>query len=161
MRQVSIVIVFIATTFTSCFREAYNTLHRVDLIGADSYEIKSMAGCCGCKTIFYNVFRSNKHLEQFVMETNCGLYEPTKHLFTLDTKGRVIKIRSLLAVTDSSFTFSLTEIDKDALIRLDSIYANWQSVNKRQIVFADITGFREGEKTHIPLGVKAVKASSK
>ena len=161
MRKVFLVIIFIATTFTSCFRDAYKTLHTVDFTGADSYEIKSMAGCCGCKAILYNVLRSNKILEQFVVETNCGLYEPTKHFFTLDTKGRVTKIKSLLAVTDSSFTFPLTEIDKDALIKLDSIYANWQSVNKRQIVFSDITGFREGEKTGIPLGVKAVKTYSK
>ncbi len=94
-------------------------------------------------------------------ETNCGLYEPTKHFFTLDTKGRVKNIKSLVAVTDSSFTFPLTEIDREALIKLDSIYANWQSVNKRQIVFAEITGFREGEKMHMPLGVKIETASAK
>jgi hypothetical protein len=158
MRTNFIVIVFIVTTLTSCFRETYNTLQRVNLTGADRYEIKSMAGCCGCKAILYNIIRSNKISEQFVTETHCVLYEPTKHLFTLDTKGRVTNIKSLVAVTDSSFTYPLTEIDREALIKLDSIYLNWQSVNKGQMVFADVTGFREGEKTHMPLDVK-VKAA--
>ena len=150
MRPVSIVIVFIGTVFISCFRETYNNLQRVDLTVTDSYEIRSMAGCCGCKAILYNVIRNNKIAEQFVMETNCGLYEPTKHLFTLDTKGRATHIKSFIAVTDGSFTLPLSEIDRRALITLDSIYADWKSVNKRQIVFADITGFKEGEKTLCP-----------
>jgi hypothetical protein len=161
MRPFLIFLVFIAIAFTSCFRESYNTLQRVDLTSADRYEVKSMAGCCGCKAIFYNVTRNNKIAEQFVVETNCGLYEPTKHLFTTDIKGEVTNIKSLIAVTDSSFTFPLTEIDKNALFKLDSIYTDWRSVNKRQIVFADITGYKQGEKTHMPLGVKVTVPSTK
>ena len=127
----------------------------------DSYEIKSMTGCCGCKAILYNVIRDNRIIEQFVVETNCGLYKPTKHLFTLDKKGRIIKMKSLVAVTDSSFTVPTTDIDKRIFIRLDSIYKDWTSINKRQINFADITGFRENGQTHMPLGVKIAKGSTK
>lgn len=120
-----------------------------------------MAGCCGCKAILYNVMKDNKILEQFVVETNCGLYEPTKHLFTLDTKGRITSRKSFVAVTDSSFTVPATDIDKKAFLKLDSIYQDWTSVNKRHIVFANITGFKEGRQTHMPLGLKMVKASTK
>ena len=161
MQRVFIVIVFIATVFTSCFRETYNTLQEVNVTISNGYEIKSMAGCCGCKAILYNVLRSDKIVEQFVVETNCGLYVPTKHFFTLDKKGRVTSLKSLIAVTDSSFTLRLSEIDRSALIKLDSIYADWKSVNKRQIVFEAITGFKEAEKTHMPLGVKIIAASTK
>jgi hypothetical protein len=126
----------------------------MDVTLADTYEIKSMAGCCGCKAILYNVTRDKKLAEQFVMETNCGLYEPSKHLFTFNTKGKLTDIKSLIAVTDNSFTYPLTDIDRKALIKLDSIYADWHSVNKRQIVFANIKGFKEGANTHMPLGVK-------
>ncbi len=120
-----------------------------------------MAGCCGCKAIFYNVTRDKKLTEQFVMETKCGLYEPTKHLFTFNTKGKLTDIKSLIVVTDNSFTFPLTEIDRKAFIKLDSIYADWQIVNKRQIVFANIKGFKEGENTHMPLGVKVPSVMAK
>lgn len=147
--------------FSSCFRETYNTLQRVDLSTTDNYEIKSMAGCCGCKSILYNVIRDKKITEQFVLETNCGLYEPTKHLFTMDNKGRIISMKSFVAVTDSSFTLPATEIDKSAFLKLDSIYKDWRSVNKRQIVFADITGFKEGGQVHLPLGVKIATTSKK
>lgn len=120
-----------------------------------------MAGCCGCKAILYNVIRDGKIAEQFVMETNCGLYEPTKHLFTADTKGRIISVKSFVAVTDSSFTLPATEVDKAAFLKLDSIYKDWKSVSKRRVVFADITGFREDGVIHMPLGVKITAASKK
>ena len=149
------------TTISSCFRETFNTLQRVDLTISDSYEIKRMEGCCGCKAILYNVIRDNKILEQFVVETNCSIYEPTKHLFTLDTKGRITSRKSFVAVTDSSFTLPASEIDKKALLKLDSIFQNWTSVNKRHIVFAKITGFKESGQTHMPLGLKMPKASTK
>lgn len=109
---------------------------------SDSYEIKSMTGCCGCKAILYNVIRDTRIIEQFVVETKCVLYEPTKHLFTLDKKGRVLKMKSFVAVTDSSFTLPATDVDKKIFLRLDSIYKDWTSINKRQIKFADITGFK-------------------
>lgn len=105
MRPFFILLVIIATVITSCVRETYKTQQRTDLGGSAHYEIKSMVGCCGCKAILYNVFKNNSISEQFVTETNCGLYEPTEHLFTSDTKGRVTNIRSLVAVTDSSFSF--------------------------------------------------------
>jgi hypothetical protein len=127
----------------------------------DSYEIKSMTGCCGCKAMLYNVIRDNRIIEQFVVETKCVLYEPTKHLFTLDKKGRVLKMKSFVAVTDSSFTLPATDVDKKIFLKLDSIYKDWTSINKRQIKFADITGFKEYGQTHMPLGVKIVKGSTK
>jgi hypothetical protein len=147
--------------FSSCFRGTYNTLQRVNVSATDNYEIKSMAGCCGCQAILYNVIRDGKIAEQFVVETSCGLYEPTKHLFTVDTKGRITGMKSFVAVTDSSFTLPVTEIDKTAFLKLDSIFKYSGSVNKRQIVFADITGFKEGGLIHMPLGVKFAAASKK
>jgi hypothetical protein len=160
MRPAFIIIAIFSTVFCSCFRGTYNTLQRVSLSASEAYEIKSMAGCCGCRAILYNVMRNGKIAEQFVVETNCSLYEPTKHLFTVDTKGRITSVRSLVAVTDSSFTLPATEIDKAAFLRLDSIYKGPESVNKRRIVFADITGFKEGGQIHMPLGVKIAKSKN-
>ncbi|GAB2677716.1 hypothetical protein GCM10027036_34250 [Flavihumibacter cheonanensis] len=136
-------------------------MHKAEITKNDSYEIKSMSGCCGCKAILYNVIRDSRIIEQFVVETYCGIFNPTKHLFTLDRKGRVIKIKSFVAVTDSSFTLPTTDIDKKAFLKLDSIYKEWIGLNKRQIKFADITGFRENGQTHMPLGVKLAKVTTK
>jgi hypothetical protein len=79
----------------------------------------------------------------------------------VDTEGNVSNVKSLVAVNDSSFTLSITETDRRAFIQLDSIYKDWRSVNKRPIVFSKIKGYREGEKTHMPLGIKVPAASSK
>ncbi|MFD2528042.1 hypothetical protein ACFSQD_19630 [Flavihumibacter stibioxidans] len=136
-------------------------MQRSEITINDSYEIKSLTGCCGCNAILYNVIRDNRIIEQFVVETKCVLFEPTKHLFTLDKKGRVLKMKSFVAVTDSSFTLPATDVDKKIFLRLDSIYKDWTSINKRQIKFADLTGFKENGQTHMPLGVKIAKGSTK
>jgi hypothetical protein len=119
-----------------------------------------MVGCCGCKALLVN-FTNNKALvEQFVVETGCGLYAPTKQYFTTSTKGKIVESRSFVAVMDESFTIAANEVDKVVLRQLDSIYSGWQSGRKRGIVFAEIRGFKEGSRIHSPLGVK-VKSSSK
>jgi hypothetical protein len=79
----------------------------------------------------------------------------------VDTKGGITSMKSFVAVTDSSFTLPATDIDKMAFLKLDSIYKDWRSVNKRQLIFADITGFKEGGLIHMPLGVKIPSTSRK
>lgn len=66
-----LILVFISIAFSSCLRGTYFTLQKNDVTLTDTYEIKSMTGCCGCKAILYNVTRDKKLTEQFVMETNC------------------------------------------------------------------------------------------
>lgn len=120
-----------------------------------------MAGCCGCKAILYNVYRDKRLVEQFVVETSCGLYQPTKNIFSFDIKGNIVGYKSYVAVTDDSFTIASTELDQKAFVTLDSIYKDWTAVNKRQIVFSDIRGFKEGQQVHMPLGVKIKREGSK
>src|SRR5688572_14037628 len=92
-------IIFVGTVFTSCFRDVHHSLQQVKLSSAGNYEIKSMiSGCCGCKALYYNVNNNRVLTEQFVVETACGLYEPTKHIFTTDGKGKVLSFKSFVAV---------------------------------------------------------------
>ena len=115
-----------------------------------------MSGCCGCKALLYNAYRNSQLAEQFVVETSCGLYEPTKHFFTVDSKGKVKSYKSLIAVTNNSFTLPVSELDKRAFEQIDSIYKVWTGTNKRQIMFTKISGFREGDKIHMPLGIESI-----
>lgn len=154
MRQFYLLMFFIATLLISCFRDVHHSLQKVNFDYSYNYEIKSMVGCCGCKSLYYNVYQGNLLTEQFVVETNCGLFEPTKHVFSTDAKYKVTSYKSFIAVTDNGFTVPLTELDKEAFRKLDSIYKTWTSVTPRQIVFTDIKGFMEGGKTHMPLGIK-------
>jgi hypothetical protein len=117
-----------------------------------------MTGCCGCKALYYNSIKSQSIAEQFVVETNCGLYEPTKHIFTTDAKGKVSSFKSYVAVTDSSFTLPVSDKDKAAFQKMDSIYQTWSSPTKRKIVITEIKGFKEGGKTHFPVGIEMSKA---
>ena len=120
-----------------------------------------VAGCCGCKAILYNVYRDKKLTEQFVVETSCGQYQPTKNIFTTDAKGNIVGFKSFVAVTDETFTIASTELDQNVFVALDSIYKNWTAANKRQIVFRNIKGFKEGHQAHMPLDVKIKSNRSK
>jgi hypothetical protein len=115
-----------------------------------------MAGCCGCKALYFNSYKRGLITEQFVVETSFGIFEPTKHIFT--TKGgKVDSFNSFVAVIDSSYTLPVSGQDKVIFQKLDSVYQTW-SYPKRAIVFTKITGFKKAERTHFPVGIKMPNA---
>jgi hypothetical protein len=154
MRLLLICLACICIGFASCFQSIYSTIVKAEISVTDSYEIQSMVDCCGCKALLVNFTHNKALVEQFVVETGCGLYAPTKHYFRTNSKGKIVESRSFVAVTDESFTIAANEVDKDVFRQLDSIYSGWQSGRKRKIVFAEIRGFKEGSNIHTPLGVK-------
>ena len=157
MRASNFLILFLLTSLNSCFRDVHRSLEKVSLSPSDNYEVKSMVGCCGCKALYYNVYRNRLVTEQFVVETACESYQPTKHFFKTDSKGNVVSVKSFVAVTDNSFSIPVTETDRNAFKKLDSIYGTWTNGRNRTIVFRDITGFKDGDKTHFPVGLKMPK----
>ena len=127
-----------------------------------SYKINSMiSGCCGCRALYYNVYQDKLLIEQFVVETDCELYVPTKHFFKYNTRHEVINYQSYVAVTDTSYQILATQTDKEAFSKLDSIYNTWKRSGSRKITFGEITGFKNGPKTHFPFNIKQPKNSKK
>ena len=147
----------IATVFSSCFHDLYKSIQKVNFSDNEKYEVKSMLGCCGCEALYFNAYRDNILTDQFVVELKCGLYKPTKHIFTYDTKGRVSSYKTFVAVFDSSYQYKLTDIDESAFSKLDSIYATWTGPALRQIKFKEITGFKEDIGAHMAVEIKLPK----
>lgn len=161
MRLLIAFIILTSIFLSSCFRESYRTFHKVNVQSEISYEVKGMAGCCGCKALFYNVYKNSLLSEQVVAEVRCGLFQPTKHVFTTNLKGKVIAYKSFVAVTDSSFTLPVTELDKAAFAHLDSLNRDWAKATPGVIVFSAIKGFKEGGKPHMPLNITLSKNLTK
>jgi hypothetical protein len=158
MRHSFIYLILFSALFTSCFHDLYKPIQKVNLSDNEKYEVKSMSGCCGCEALYYNAYRDNILTEQFVVELRCELYKPTKHIFTYDKKGRVSSHKTFVAVFDSSYQYKLTDIDKSAFSKLDSIYATWSGPILRQIKFKQITGFKEDIGTHFPVEIRLPKS---
>ncbi len=151
-------LIFSLTLFTSCFHDFYKPLQQVNFTITEKYEIKSISGCCGCEALYYNVYHNKILTEQFIVELRCALYKPTKSIFSYDTNGNITSFKSLVAVFDSSYKYELTDVDRAAFIRLDSIYATWSGPTLREIIFKSITGFREESGTHPPREIKMPKS---
>jgi len=153
-----ITILFASIFLVSCFKDVHSSLQKGSLQDGGIFEIKSMlSGCCGCKAYYYNFYENKKITEQFVVETNCGLYEPTKHIFKTDKNGHILSYQSYTAVTNDSFTIAVTSNEKFIFKNLDSIYQTNNEYHHREINFSKITGFKMGGAVHFPLGIKLPK----
>ena len=135
---------------SSCFRDIHRSIIKGVYPDQNKFEIKSMvAGCCGCETIYYNLYAGNRVDEQFVDEYSCGFGEPTKYKFNYNNSGQRSGITSLIAVYDSTFATPVTVKEKLLFASMDSILINTNSKDKR--LYSSITGFRlptNSEKIH-------------
>ena len=120
----------------------------------ETTEIKYKGACCGCKIVIANQFIGKFIKEQFVFETKCGLFNPTKHYFETDVKGNVTSIVSYVITTDNDYEIPTSDTDKKIFIVLDSIYQSNRSANKREISYLEIKGFKKGEKVHFPVDIQ-------
>lgn len=135
---------------SSCFRDIHRSVIKGAYPDKNKFEIKSMiSGCCGCKTIYYNIYAGNRIDEQFVNEYVCGFGEPTKYKFNYNNSGQLSSVTPLIAVFDSTFANPVTVKEKQLFASIDSILKTINSKEKR--LYSSITGFRlprNSEKIH-------------
>jgi len=100
-------------------------------------------GCCGCSGVLVNTFQADKLQSQLFIESNegCPFYK-TKYNFYYSSTGSLIRVDTLIAVTDSSFTYPLTNIDNITLAKVDSFIAR-QNPSLYRIRKIDIKGYRD------------------
>ena len=110
-------------------------------------DIRRAAGCCGCIAMYYDLYLNDRISEQFVIETNCNLYMPTKHVFNTDSKGKITTVSSYVAVMDETFEVPVTKSDLLTLGKLDSVY-RLQPYRGDTIYLSEITGFKKYSKYH-------------
>ncbi|HYG15375.1 MAG TPA: hypothetical protein VEC12_06435 [Bacteroidia bacterium] len=109
-----------------------------------SYDIRIMsAGCCGCRAYYYNVYEGKRWTEQFVVETFCGIDNPTKHYLIYDSSGKHVGTESYIVVFDSSFIIPASDLDRMLFTKLDAIYKSWNDNSKRDVDFTKIKGFKK------------------
>lgn len=78
-----------------------------------SYDLRIMvSGCCGCKAYYYNVYEGKKRTEQFIIESFCGGWQPTKYIFKYGSDGELVNKYLYIAVYDSSYTIPLSASDR-------------------------------------------------
>ena len=154
MMRSRLMIFSVATFLTASCGEVYRSIQKTNFDQQVVCDIKTMAGCCGCKAFYYNIYQNKILIEQFVVEIECKSCEPTMHIFNRNNKGKLTGINSYVAVTDDNYTIPLNEWDKRAFKIMDSIYSTWNSPTKREITFGAIKGFKEGAFTHFTIGIK-------
>lgn len=107
-----------------------------------SYDIRIMSsGCCGCMAYYYNVYEGKRLTEQFIVETFCNGWVPTKLFFIYNEKGKIIETKTYVAVYDSSFSIPLSASDKLILPKLDDYYKAHKRAGDIEINVLNIKGF--------------------
>ncbi len=111
-----------------------------------SYDIRIMSsGCCGCMAYYYNVYEGKRLTEQFIVESFCGGWEPTKYFLDYDSSGKLENTNCYLAVYDSTFTIPLSAADKLILPKLNDYYKAHKHVGDIEIDVLKITGFKKSK----------------
>ncbi|MEO1051949.1 MAG: hypothetical protein AAFX87_15060 [Bacteroidota bacterium] len=117
-----------------------------------TWEIKYHRDCCGCYAYYYNLYESGSLKHQFVTELGCSIYVPTLHVFEPGEEKEPTPVISYIAVDSGAYDLKISNLDKQMMHQLDSIYKP-RSVNDRQIKFSHIIGFRivkPDEQVHFP-----------
>ena len=132
--------------FLSCAGTNYITIGNGTGSSNDlRFNVKHVIGCCGCSGVLVNTFKANKLESQLFVESNGGCpFNKTKFKFSYDGKGAISKVDTLIAVSDSSFQYVITETDKLALLKVDS-FVDAQSPTDRmyRLTKIAITGYRD------------------
>lgn len=135
----------VATCLISCGAITYTFIAGGTDYQTDTrFNIKHIKdGCCGCSGILVNSFRNDKIESQLFVESNDGCpFNSTKFNFHYSRNGNLIKVDTLIAVIDDSFQYPITDIDKIALIKIDSFIAV-QNSTTYPIRKIDIKGYRD------------------
>ena len=138
-------LLIVTLTLTSCIKTTYKLISKGSGTTQDvKYTIKNvLPPCCGCSGVLVNTFKSNKLQSQLFIESNEGCpYNWTKYYFYYSTEGTLFQIDTLIAVTDSSFKYPITDIDKIALIKVDS-FMSIQNSSLYRLAKINITGYRD------------------
>src|SRR5690606_10600099 len=144
MRLARLSKILIGTVFlTSCGTMTYSFIAEgVGQTQGTRYNVKHVKdGCCGCSGILVNSFLLGKLQSQLFIESNGCPFAWTKFNFHYSENGNLTKVDTLIAVADSNYQYPITDIDKLALVKVDSFIAtrNPQLYHLRKI---DIKGYR-------------------
>jgi hypothetical protein len=141
--------------FSSCNFGFNKALYKEEISKSYCYVVKQRHVDDGCRVLYFNTYRDGNLVEQVDVEFICNLFRPAKFIFKYDKDGKVISCKKLMGVKDNAYTYKLTEADKSAFLKLDSISNKW--VNKN-VTLADIKGFIENKEAEpygfIPIGIK-------
>lgn len=109
-----------------------------------SYDLRTMfSGCCGCLAYYYNVYEGKKRTEQFIIESVCGGWQPTKYFFEYGSNGKLSNTYRYIAVYDSTYTVPLSASDRLILPKLDAYYKEHKREGDIEIDVLNIKGFKK------------------
>jgi hypothetical protein len=138
------IISFIAILLASCGMTTYSFISSgIDQANNTRFNIKHVRdGCCGCSGILVNTFENNKLQSQLFIESNEACpFNRTKYYFNYSPNGNMSSVDTLIAVSDNSFRYPVTNTDKIALTKVDSFIAVQNSSYRLRKI--EITGYRE------------------
>ena len=142
-----IVRLFFVLVLSSCGSTSYKLI--ASGIGQPSeikFNIKHILDrCCGCTGILVNTFQADKLQSQLFIESKegCPFYW-TKFNFHYASNGTTYKVDTLIAVSDSTYQYAITEIDKMALVKIDSfILTQTDSSQYYRVKKIEIKGYRD------------------
>ena len=119
---------------------------------SESFVIKTViAGCCGCESVYSSIVNRRKIQEQLVYEYACRNGLPTKFVFHYDSNDNLFSFDTLVAVTDDTYSFPLTPLERQIVAKMDSIGMLRQEYAKNVLQLKNIRGFRRlkpGEYPH-------------
>jgi hypothetical protein len=121
----------------------YNSIRKGSFSDNKEFEIKTLAGCCGCSAVYYNIYTNKRIDEQLIYEFGCGFGEATRFKFHYDNSGSFTKITYLIGVFDSTFTSAVNLREKELLVSLDSLVDHNPLPLPHIKNLKLITGFRE------------------
>jgi hypothetical protein len=137
-------LLFLTTFFlTSCFRDIHSARLTENIAESESFVIKTViAGCCGCESVYYNLTLRKKIKEQLIYEYACHTGLPTKFIFKYDSNANLVSLDTLLAVTDNTYTYAITNLERQVVNKMDSIAKQRPAYSQNGLLLKNITGFR-------------------
>jgi hypothetical protein len=144
----NIVLVLVILLLISCGGTTYKLIGTgVGQSSNTKFNIKHVLDCCGCSGVLVNTFQDEKLQAQLFVESNEACpYLWTKFNFHYAPNGTTLKVDTLVAVADGTWTYPVTEIDKLALAKIDSFIAA-QNSTMYHVRKIDITGYRDKNNT--------------
>jgi len=136
-------LLFLAALFmSSCFRDIHTLKLKENITKKETFSILLVeGGCCGCKTVYYNLISEKRIKEQIIYEYECQIGLPTKFIFHYNSQNKIVALDTLMAVYDGPFTVPLSHFEKNVLLKMDSIM-RINTLYSIKLALSKITGFR-------------------
>jgi hypothetical protein len=126
---------------------------------ADTYNINSYYGCCGCEAKYFLINSGKRKAEQVIYSYNCyRIGKPTKFVFNYNKQGRLISCDKYVSTTTNDFSMELSDYEKKIFSMLDT--SSMTKANYSVIKFSEIKGFRKPIDNEITHSFPLVKKGS-